>query len=103
MVAKHSHKLAPVILSFTEELSSGIYLMGFERTFDFEAGQVIGIALAEDGARRLYSICSGEKEKEIWILYNVIDEGYLTPRLADLEAGDTIWITEPRGEFTVKR
>ena len=100
MVAKHSHILSPVTLSFTEEVSSGIYLMGFKRTFEFEAGQVIGIALTEDGARRLYSICSGENEKEVWILYNVIDEGYLTPRLADLETGDTIWITEPRGEFT---
>jgi len=94
--------LSPVTLSFTEEVSSGIYLMGFMRIFDFEAGQVIGIALTENGARRLYSICSGEKEKEVWILYNVIDEGYLTPRLSDLEAGDTIWITEPRGEFTGK-
>lgn len=100
MVATHSHILSPVALSFTEEVSSGIYLLGFKRTFEFAAGQVIGIALAEDGARRLYSICSGEKEKEVWILYNVIDEGYLTPRLADLEAGDTIWITKPRGEFT---
>ena len=100
MVARHSHTLSQVQLSFTEEISAGIYLMGFERTFDFEAGQVIGIALSEDGARRLYSICSGEKEDEVWILYNVIDEGYLTPLLSDLEAGDTIWITEPRGEFT---
>ncbi len=100
MVAKHNHAVSPVTLSFTEEVASGIYLMGFPREFQFEAGQVIGIALAEDGARRLYSICSGEEENEIQILYNVIDEGYLTPRLSDLEAGDTIWITEPRGEFT---
>ncbi|MCK4749120.1 MAG: hypothetical protein KAT15_18835, partial [Bacteroidales bacterium] len=60
---------------------------------------VIGIALQEDGPRRLYSICSGEEEEEVWILYNVIEDGYLTPRLADLETGDTLWITKPRGEF----
>lgn len=100
MVAGKSHGLTPVILTFTEELSSGIFLLGFKRNFEFEAGQVIGIALASDGARRLYSICSGEKEGEVQILYNVIDEGYLTPRLADLEEGDTIWITGARGEFT---
>lgn len=99
MVAGQSHGLTPVVLTFTEELSSGIFLMGFEKKFEFEAGQVIGIALTEDGARRLYSICSGEKESEVWILYNVIDEGYLTPRLADLEAGATIWITGARGGF----
>ena len=53
MVAEHSHGLMPVVLTFTEELSTGIYLIGFERNFEFEAGQVIGIALAKDGARRL--------------------------------------------------
>lgn len=100
MVSKHNHSVFPVSLTFTEEVASGIYLIGFPRDFEFEAGQVIGIALEKDGARRLYSICSGEEDQEIQILYNVIDEGYLTPRLSDLEAGDTIWITEPRGEFT---
>ena len=100
MVAGHSHRVHPVTLSFTEELSEDIFFFGFRRSFNFTAGQVIGIALQENGPRRLYSICSGEEEEEIKILYNVIDEGYLTPRLSDLEAGDTIWITEPRGEFT---
>ncbi len=100
MVAGHNHQLIPVILEFTEELSDGIYLFGFRRDFDFIAGQVVGIALEENGPRRLYSICSGEDEAQVKILYNVIDEGYLTPRLSDLESGDTIWITEPRGEFT---
>jgi len=99
MVAVHNHQLFPVTLSFTEELSDGIFLIGFRRTFEFRAGQVLGIALQENGPRRLYSICSGEDEEEVKILYNVIDEGYLTPRLSDLEAGDTLWITEPRGEF----
>ncbi len=100
MVVGHKHQLIPVILEFTEELSDGIYLFGFRRDFDFIAGQVVGIALEENGPRRLYSICSGEDEAQVKILYNVIDEGYLTPRLSDLESGDTIWITEPRGEFT---
>ena len=100
MVTVHKHTLSPVILDFTEELSDGIYLFGFKRNFDFKAGQVVGIALEESGARRLYSICSGEKEAQIKILYNVIEEGYLTPHLSNLEAGDTLWITEPRGEFT---
>jgi ferredoxin--NADP+ reductase len=99
MVTKHNHVVSPVLITFSEEVASGIYLFGFSRNFEFEAGQVIGIALAEDGPRRLYSICSGEKDEEVWILYNVIEEGYLTPRLSDLEPGDTIWITEPRGEF----
>ena len=103
MVATHNHRISPVTLMFSDQLSEGIYLIGFKRDFDFRAGQVIGIALQEEGPRRLYSICSGQKDPEIRILYNVIEEGYLTPRLSDLSAGDTIWITEPRGEFTGTR
>jgi ferredoxin--NADP+ reductase len=100
MVSNDGHQVSPVKLTFTEELSAGIYLIGFKRTFQFQAGQVIGIAMEESGPRRLYSICSGEKEDEIKILYKVVDEGYLTPQLSDLETGDTIWITVPGGEFT---
>jgi len=103
MVTAHSHVVTPVTLSFSEEISSGHYLVGFPRQFEFRAGQVIGVSLQEDGPRRLYSICSGEKDPEVWILYNVIEEGYLTPRMSNLERGETIWITEPRGSFTGSR
>ena len=93
----------PVTILFSEELSPGIFLIGFKRTFEFAAGQVIGIAIKENDARRLYSICSGEKEDEIRILYKRVEEGYLTPQLSDLEAGDGIWITAAGGEFTGDR
>ena len=100
MVNNDSHPVTPVTLTFSYELSEGLYLIGFKRNFLFKAGQVIGIALEQNGPRRLYSICSGEQEEEIHILYKVVDEGFLTPQLSDLEIGDTIWITAPGGEFT---
>ena len=100
MVSHDNHQANPVSISFAEELSDGIFLVGFKRNFSFKAGQVIGIAMEENGPRRLYSICSGEQEEEIHILYKVVDEGYLTPQLSALEIGHTIWITAPGGEFT---
>jgi ferredoxin--NADP+ reductase len=100
MSSNYNQPSTPVTISFTEELSSDLYLIGFKRSFSFVAGQVIGISLRKDDARRLYSICSGEKDKEVRILYKVVDDGYLTPQLSDLEAGDTIWITPPGGTFT---
>lgn len=95
----HQHFLSEQTLLSSEEIAEGVYLFSFRRNFNFLAGQVIGISIEKDGPRRLYSICSGEQEEEVKILYNVIEEGYLTPRLSDLTEGDTIWITEPRGEF----
>lgn len=100
MSSYDNHQVSPATLSFTEELSEGIFLIGFKRNFIFNAGQVIGIALEENGPRRLYSICSGEKEEEVQILYKVVDDGFLTPQLSDLKIGETIWITAPGGEFT---
>lgn len=100
MVTNDNHQVSPVSLIFTHELSEGLFLIGFRRNILFKAGQVIGIALEQNGPRRLYSICSGEDDNEIQILYKEVDEGYLTPRLSDLEPGDTIWITQPGGEFT---
>lgn len=100
MVTNDNHQVTPASLTFTQELSEGMYLIGFKRNYLFKAGQVIGIAMEENGPRRLYSICSGEEDDEIQILYKVVDEGYLTPQLSDLEPGDTIWITPPGGEFT---
>ena len=100
MVSGQGHKVAPVAIAFTDQPSPGFFLFGFERNFEFKAGQVIGISLEEDGPRRLYSICSGEEDPLIQVLFNVIEEGYLTPRLSEVEPGDIIWITEPRGEFT---
>ena len=72
MVAKHNHTVTPVHVLSNEELSEGIILLSFQRSFPFLAGQVIGIALAQDGPRRLYSICSGQDEDVVKILYNVI-------------------------------
>ena len=100
MSGSNNHQLAQVSITSTEELSRGLFLISFKRTFQFVAGQVIGITLREDDARRLYSICSGEMEDQVRILYKVVDEGYLTPQLSDLEPGDTIWISPPGGEFT---
>lgn len=100
MSNNYNHPSIEVTISFAEELSRGLFLIGFKRPFDFVAGQVIGIAIRMDDARRLYSICSGEKEDEMLILYKVVEEGYLTPQLSDLEAGNAIWITPPGGVFT---
>jgi ferredoxin--NADP+ reductase len=95
----HSHILSQQIITHSEELAEGVFLISFKRDFTFLPGQVIGISMEKDGPRRLYSICSGAEEDEVQILFNVVDQGYLTPRLSDLSRGDKIWISEPRGSF----
>jgi ferredoxin--NADP+ reductase len=48
---------------------------------------------------RLYSIASGENDPDIDLLYNIKPGGKLTPNLAALKPGDTMWITVPFGTY----
>jgi len=48
---------------------------------------------------RLYSIASGENDPTIDLLYNIKPGGKLTPNLAVLKPGDTMWITVPFGTY----
>ncbi len=48
---------------------------------------------------RLYSICSGSNKKNASILFNIKEDGELTPPLAKVNIGDKIWITNVQGKF----
>lgn len=84
------------------EIAPNAYILSFGRTFDFEAGQVIGLTTERNTEPRLYSICSGNQMDEVWILYTVKNEGLLTPQLPHLGKGDTVYITKPFGNFICK-
>ncbi|MEE4176264.1 MAG: hypothetical protein V2I46_02010 [Bacteroides sp.] len=81
------------------ETAPGAYILSFPRSFDFVPGQVIGIAMNPEEKPRLYSIASGNKEQVIRILYTIKPGGKLTPGLARLQAGDSIFVSEPFGGF----
>jgi ferredoxin-NADP reductase len=80
---------------------------GYELTLErgglaFRAGQLLtvhGPTLEDD---RNYTICSGEHDAHLQILFREIPAGRMTPRLAALRTGDAIEISAPLGEFTVR-
>lgn len=82
------------------EISPSVYLLAFKREFEFAAGQVLAIALSPNDDARLYSIASGENDPEIEILYNIKPGGQLTPNLANLQLGDSLWISPPFGSYS---
>ncbi len=81
------------------EISPGVYVISFKRYFEFLPGQVVKIGIDEKQPPRIYSICSSSSEREIQILFNIKDDGYLTPRLAALIPGDKIMVSKPYGGF----
>ena len=85
------------------DITDDLILMWFERPdgFTFKAGQYCTIG--RDGIERAYSIVSAPHEEslELFIELVPLPSGVLTPRLWELEAGDTVTIRpRAKGIFT---
>ena len=82
------------------EISPGVFVLSFSRLNQFTPGQVVAISLDEDDpAPRIYSICSGDTDPVMSILFDVVPGGKLTTRLATLKKGDNIFCSAPYGSF----
>ncbi|MCG6189594.1 ferredoxin--NADP reductase [Maribellus maritimus] len=92
-------KLKEYTLKGNEEISPGVHLISFDRDVDFTPGQVVKIGIEIKTPPRIYSICSGNHENEIKILFNIKDDGFLTPKLAAYIPGDKILVSKPYGSF----
>lgn len=92
-------ELEEVTITGNEEISPGVHLISWMRICDFSPGQVVKIAADPMIAPRIYSICSGNDEAEIRVLFNVKEDGLLTPWLAGVIPGVKIWVSKPYGSF----
>lgn len=96
---KKDRELYDATVVNNEEISPGVYLLSVRRRHDFRAGQVVKLAVDRVQPPRIYSICSGNHEAEARILFNIKEDGYLTPKLAALIPGDRVLLSEPYGSF----
>ena len=92
-------QLVKTPVSRLEEISPGVFMIAFTRYFDFTPGQVIAINNGVEQAPRLYSISSGYADPEVKIIFNIKEDGYLTPHLSKCIAGDKILVSKPFGNF----
>jgi ferredoxin--NADP+ reductase len=70
----------------------------------FEAGQFVRVGLEIDGevVARPYSLVNAPSESVLEILFNVVPEGPLSPRLFELQEEDSVLVaTNPTGFLTV--
>ncbi|MDO8952689.1 MAG: oxidoreductase [Draconibacterium sp.] len=86
-------------LTNNEEISPGVHVVSFLRDFDFTPGQVVKMAIDNNHPPRIYSICSGNMEKEVRVLFNIKDDGFLTPKMAAMIPGEQILVSKPYGSF----
>jgi ferredoxin--NADP+ reductase len=87
------------LLLRNDEIAPGVFWLAVERRHDFQPGQTVKVGLGDDLPPRIYSICSGNREDELRILFNIKEDGALTPTLARLKPGDEVCVSEPGGSF----
>ena len=96
-------KLEPELFAFeiisNEEISPGVHLISVKREYGFLPGQVVKVGVHKQHPPRIYSICSGNHENELRILFNIKEDGLLTPKMAAMIPGDTIYVSKPYGSF----
>ncbi len=68
---------------------------------EFKAGQFVAIALEEGGTERSYSIASRPGNAELELCISLKTDGYMSPALFAMQVGDTVFMSEPRGSFTL--
>ena len=81
------------------ELSPGVFLISWRSQLHFIPGQVVKIAIDRLQPPRIYSVCSGNSGDKMSVLFNIKEEGYLTPRLARFIPGDPLLVSAPYGSF----
>lgn len=85
------------------QVSSTAYELTLSRDgLQFRAGQLITIHGRDITEDRNYSIASGENDDALTVLYRLIPDGVLTPRLVRLAEGDSIDVSGPYGEFVIR-
>ncbi|WP_410474307.1 ferredoxin--NADP reductase [Guyparkeria sp. TX1] len=87
--------------------NDGLYSLRFQAPLPaFKAGQFVRVGLDIDGERiaRPYSLVNAPGETPHEIYFNVVPDGPLSPRLARLEAGDTLFVRSMvTGTMTMER
>jgi ferredoxin--NADP+ reductase len=96
---KTNDGLLTVQVSNNMEISPGVFVISFPRQNNFIAGQVIKVAVNRTHPPRIYSICSGINEPQISVLFNIKEDGFLTPKLATMIPGNEILVSEAYGSF----
>jgi len=79
-----------------------LFSLRIQSAFDhFEAGQFVRVALDIDGERvaRPYSLVNEPSEEYLEIYFNIVPEGPLSPKLAQLNVDDEIYITDKANGF----
>lgn len=90
------------VVSLNQMEGDGLELIIERGGITFKAGQLINVHGRTQLEDRSYTVCAGEKDQHLTVLFKVVPEGILTPQLAALKTGDSVRISGPYGEFVIR-
>ena len=93
------NKLLSTIVLENKAIAPGVFVLKYKKVKNFTAGQYIGLTTDLSVTPRLYTIASGENDEVVQVLYNLKDDGWLTPRLSEIKPGSELYVTDPEGDF----
>lgn len=101
------HKWSPGRVVELHRWADALYSLRVEAEIEpFEAGQFGRLGLMLDGefVSRPYSFVNAPAERPLDFYFIVIPDGRLSPKLAALRPGDTVWVArKPSGFFTLSQ
>ena len=97
--SKSDHELFAVKVIDNVEISPDVFLLSWKQNNVFIPGQVVKVAIDRSQPPRIYSVCGGNIDERMSILFNIKEDGYLTPKLGAVIPGDEILISKPYGSF----
>ena len=98
-ITEQKNKLSTTIVIENKAIAPGVFVLKYKKVKSFTAGQYIGLTTDLSVTPRLYTIASGENNTEVQVLYNLKDDGWLTPRLSEIKPGSELYVTNPDGDF----
>jgi ferredoxin/flavodoxin---NADP+ reductase len=92
-------RLDDIAVTSNRLVAPDTFVLSFPRPWDFVPGQSVALTLDREVPPRFYSIASGTAEGQVDILYDIVQDGLLTPRLAQMRPGDMLLCSPPFGAF----
>ncbi len=81
------------------EVAPEVFLLTVSREGAFAPGQTVALGADAAGLSRYYSVASGVDDPLMDVLFDLVADGALTPRLARLGPGDPLFVSDPFGSF----
>jgi ferredoxin--NADP+ reductase len=95
-------KIRSRVIAINQLSQTGYEILLERNGLSFVAGQLINVHGRNHLEDRSYTVCSGEHDEHLTVLFRYIPSGKLTPQLVDLKPGNHVYISGPYGEFTIR-